>query len=174
VKRKRKKWTPFQEATPLPNELTAMFPGEAPKKIMANNLYQVAIFEDPPVEGAPEMIHLSIKRLDKDCIRDWRHLQRIKNEIVGPENEAAELFPAESRLVDTANQFHLFVLKDPKLRFPFGFKNRCVMEGDNCGAKQRPFPKDTRPPDCTKMTDAEFLAYAQGVAQRKALEENEG
>jgi hypothetical protein len=37
-------------------------------------------------------------------VHDWRDLQRIKNQLVGPECEAVELYPAESRKVDTANQ----------------------------------------------------------------------
>jgi len=53
------------------------------------------------------MLHLSIKRLDKHPVRDWRHFQRIKNELIGEENEAVELYPAQSRLVDTTNQYHL-------------------------------------------------------------------
>src|SRR5438034_10689879 len=33
-------------------------------------------------------------------VRRWRDLQRIKNELMGPEREAVEVFPAESRLHD--------------------------------------------------------------------------
>jgi hypothetical protein len=44
-------------------------------------------------------------RLDGQAIHDWRELQRIKNEIVGDEIEAVELYPAESRLLDTANWY---------------------------------------------------------------------
>jgi hypothetical protein len=55
-------------------------------------------------------VHLSIKRFDRGPVRDWRHLQQIKNEVVGPEAEAFEIFPAESRLVDTANQYHLWAI----------------------------------------------------------------
>ncbi len=39
----------------------------------------------------------------------WRHLQQIKNEVLGPDREAVQLFPAEDRLVDTANEFWLYV-----------------------------------------------------------------
>lgn len=44
--------------------------------------------------------------------------QRIKNELLGDEYEACELYPAESRLVDGANQFHLWAING---QFPFGF-----------------------------------------------------
>ena len=39
----------------------------------------------------------------------WRHLQQIKNEILGSDREAVQLFPAEDRLVDTANEYWLYV-----------------------------------------------------------------
>jgi hypothetical protein len=39
-----------------------------------------------------------------------------------------ELFPAESRLVDTANQYHLWVMADAEYRFPFGYQRRLVFE----------------------------------------------
>jgi hypothetical protein len=39
----------------------------------------------------------------------WRHLQQIKNEVVGPDREAVQLFPAEDRLVDTANEYWIYV-----------------------------------------------------------------
>ena len=55
--------------------------------------------------------HLSIRRLDRKPCRDWRDFQQIKNELCGEEREALELYPRESRLVDTANQFHLWVQK---------------------------------------------------------------
>lgn len=87
------------------------------------------------------LIYLSIKRLDQQPIRNWRDLQRIKNELVGPENEAVELFPAESRLLDTANQFHLWVCADPTLRLPFGFNDgRHVMDNVDGGEGQEPLP----------------------------------
>ena len=38
----------------------------------------------------------------------WRHLQQIKNEVLGADREAVQLFPAEDRLVDTANEYWLY------------------------------------------------------------------
>ena len=62
--------------------------------------------------------HLSI-RSDR---RDWRAFQQIKNELVGPEHEGVELFPAESRRVDLGEEHHLWVSSDERFRFPFGFR----------------------------------------------------
>jgi hypothetical protein len=54
--------------------------------------------------------HLSIRRNDRKPCRDWRDFQQIKNELCGLEREGMELYPADSRVVDTANQFHIWVL----------------------------------------------------------------
>ena len=113
-------------------------------KIWKNSKYQVSEFDDGDV------IHLSIKRIDIEAIHDWRELQEIKNKIVGEENEAIEIYPAESRLVDMANQYHLYVFKDPNYRIPLGFNDgRNVLNPEHIrdsGGKQRPFETPTK--DC--------------------------
>lgn len=87
--------------------------------------YQVAMRE-AETGFNQHVLHLSIKRIDREPIRDWRALQSIKNALVGEECEAIEIFPAESRLVDTANQYHLWVFVDPEVRVPVGFMTRLV------------------------------------------------
>lgn len=87
---------------------------------------------------------LSIKRRDRDVIRDWRELQAIKNAVIGPEHEGFELYPAESRLCDTANQFHLFVFMQARVRMPVGFTVREVAgaaAAEAVGATQRELPE---------------------------------
>jgi hypothetical protein len=79
--------------------------------VYVNDTYYVRVRKVPPY------IHLAIGRHDNRPCTSWRDFQRIKNELIGPEYEAVELFPAESRLMDTAN---------PQFRFPFGFQNRVV------------------------------------------------
>jgi|TARA_R100001163_G_scaffold52078_1_gene39455 hypothetical protein len=114
-------------------------------EIYVNNKYQVAITRQNPEKpkfgfvldnngermssGSFGVIHLSVKTHDKEPIRDWRDMQRIKNELVGEEHEAVELYPAESRLVDTANQYHMWVFDKPVsdgAYYPFGFHDRLV------------------------------------------------
>lgn len=103
--------------------------------IWCNSRYQV--MRRASNDGA--VIYLSIKRLDQQPIRNWRDLQRIKNELVGPENEAVEMFPAESRLLDTANQYHLWVCSDPTFCLPFGFNDgRHVLDNVGGGEGQEP------------------------------------
>lgn len=128
----------FAQAHGIPIQAAHEAMREADKELAAsevflNDKYQV-IRRD-----MGDMIYLSIKRRDRESIHDWRDFQAIKNELVGPENEAVELYPAESRVVDTANQYHLWVFKDPTYRIPFGFQGgRVVTDIEVGGSKQRP------------------------------------
>jgi hypothetical protein len=101
--------------------------------------YQVAL--DRSVRNGFDlpMIHLSIKRVDRGVIRDWRVFQEIKNALVGPECEAIELYPAESRLVDSANQYHLWCFADPSIRVPVGYTERLVDDKPFGKSINRPF-----------------------------------
>src|SRR5204863_7367216 len=62
--------------------------------------------------------HLSIKRHDREPVSDWRDKQEIKNQLCGRECEGCEMYPAESRVVETSNQFHLWVFEQ---QIPIGF-----------------------------------------------------
>ena len=64
---------------------------------------------------------LSIRMLNNDHLCDWREFQEIKNDLCGKEREAIEIYPSESRLVDEANTFHLWVLPEG-MSSPFGWK----------------------------------------------------
>jgi hypothetical protein len=95
----------------------------AENDLYENDVYLVMITQRDCPAG---MIHLEICRKDNEPVRSWPALQRIKNELVGPECEGVELFPAESRLIDTVNAYHLWVYTDTKDRFPFEIKGRAV------------------------------------------------
>lgn len=82
---------------------------EESKEVWANNLYTAGVIRDP--NGVVTCI--SVHRHDRAYIRDWRHLQYIKNDIAGPEADAFERFPPESQLVDTANETWIWVLPEP-------------------------------------------------------------
>ena len=73
--------------------------------------------------------YLSIKRRDKKQCRNWSDFQEIKNLLCpdGDKRYAVEIYPPESRLVNTANQYHIWVLP---LGFDigFGFPTRAVLE----------------------------------------------
>lgn len=171
-------WTPFEDVThllssPLARQLGITDPvvvakmqamsgmGNAKTRVYQNSRYIVHV---TPVEPG---FRLSIRTLQNDARHDWREYQRIKNELCGPEYEAIEVYPAESRLVDTANQFFLFVLPEG-VRIPVGFDRRAVMRPDNTvpGANQRPWEPGAEPSD--------VMSPAQGISEallRKAQEE---
>lgn len=142
-------WTPFVVAA-FPEPMRSLMESEPGHVgVFRNSRYQVSIREQDTAAG--KVSWLSIVRLDRELIRDWRELQRIKNELTGPECEGCEIYPAESRLVDTNNQQHLFVLP-PGLFFPFGYPVRDVGEKQAGGSvhKQRPF--ENPPPDLDVMS----------------------
>jgi hypothetical protein len=165
-------WTPFVRA-PLPKESTLErlkhaedlareehVPVEVANAALAdldrdeiwlNSRYQVNIRRradvDGQVEGWPEMIHLSIKRRDKAPLgpEHYRDFMLIRDELVGPEHEAVELYPRRSREVDVANQYHLWVLADDRISFPFGFHNRRKVS-DTAGLNARQTPREAHHP----------------------------
>lgn len=100
----------------------------------------IVTVEEHVTGGGNRMFWLQIKRNDRLPIHDWRDLQEIKNMIIGPEYEAVELYPAEERVVDEANQFHLFVMGDPEFRWDFGFSEGSkIYSGGLPGSRQRVF-----------------------------------
>ena len=118
-----------------------------------NNRYQVAVESVPPGEhglGEHEILWISIKSLDGSARHDWRDFQQIKNELAGPDWEAIEVYPAEDRLVDTCNQFHLWCLPPESGRVPVGWYTRFVMEENfSTGGSQRVWEESLRPADLT-------------------------
>jgi hypothetical protein len=103
-----------------------------------NNLYQVQV---APCGPDNLMTHICIRRRDgAAALRDWRHFQQIKNEICGPEREGFELYPAESRKVDTSNKYHIFVLPEGVAMNSVGWLKRDVQydeRKDVPGLRQR-------------------------------------
>ena len=167
AKRRRRKarakgdppWTPFQRAQldpkPLARELRKLLDDE-PDSVWLNSIYQVELRRVPcHIAEIDHMTHLSVKRIDRKPIGDWRVMQRIKNELLGPEVEAVELYPAESRLVDTSNQYHLWALPEGE-RFPWGYDGRAVSERSFMGSVQRPFDPDVRPDDLIEDSPEEL------------------
>lgn len=143
----KKVWVPMRPATPVPysaaQEAAARLvemqhntkinrPEQ--QEMWKNDLYTVVV-----TRNDKGVHHLSIRRNDRKPAHDWRHFQQIKNDIAGESIEAIELYPAERRLVDTANQYHLWCLP-PGQTFPFGFINGNVSDDTQGfpGAVQRP------------------------------------
>ncbi len=104
-----------------------------------NDTYHVYLVKDEPHGfGDVEVWWLSIKRHDREVICDWREFQEIKNAICGEQYEGIMLYPRETRVVDTSNQFHLFVFMDEDYVIPCGFMAGSKTDDPNFGkAKQR-------------------------------------
>jgi len=102
------------------------FVEQAVQRMTAMNVYQNDVYLVEARHKTP-LIQLSIRRLDKKTCNEWSDFQQIKNELVGPENEAIQIFPSESRLVDTGNEYHMWVYSDPNARMQLGFKDRFVL-----------------------------------------------
>lgn len=148
-------WQPLEPSVPYRNGKEIVLDGE---EQWANDEYVVYLRRIEPDEGeeGPTMIHLSIRNQDRSTRHDWRHFQRIKNQLCGPEWEAMEIYPAESRLVDGANQYHLWC-------FPFpigvGWQRRLVANQHQSnvaspGSVQRDFePVDLQYGGLSKLKD---------------------
>ena len=125
---------------------------------MANSLYHVIIRK-----MGPDLVHLSIKRHDRKPVKNWRHFQYIKNQICGEESFGFEVYPPESKLVDTANQYHLWVTAGSVMP-DFCFDVRLVAEEPAIkGAVQEPWETNMRPKDLLSPED--FIKYAEKLGQ---------
>jgi hypothetical protein len=160
-------WTPFEEATTLRDKQ-----GEVSLNgmtLLVNSIYQVDVRKVRCPAPLGDAIWLSFKTRDKSARHDWREMQRLKNELVGEDVEAVELFPAEDRLVDTSNQYHLWAFPYasfpgyPVGRLPFGWNERIVglesEEGSASGpgARQRPFKPGEAPSDALTVERLQAL-----------------
>ena len=157
------RWEPLQRGhltDPLP-------PGvPEPNAVFLNTEYMVQVnLGHHPEVG--DFAHISIRRQDRAAIHDWRDLQRIKNELLGPEAEAIELYPAESRLTDSANQYHLWGFRTWKV--PIGYQERLVGDGEWNKSKQRPWPEHDRPQDAIDA-DEYNRRFAEGLSTRALVD----
>jgi hypothetical protein len=121
-------WDKFQPAVPVLNG--EVVPLEKNSTLWSNKFYTVDKKILQPELGEAGAIWLSIKHNNRKAIRDWRHFQRIKNELAGAEREAIEIFPPESKLVDTANQYHIWVLPEGQST-PFTWKEGRLVASSN-------------------------------------------
>ena len=88
------------------------------------------------------IVHISLHRRDRAPCNDWRDLQQIKSDVLGAEAEAVQLYPAESRVVDTSNEYHLWALFNAKgepVMWPLGMTVGLRVNDPRVeGAVQRP------------------------------------
>lgn len=128
-----------------------------------NGKYQVLVRKE-----SPQWLVLSIRREDRKPIMDWRDIQWIKNQLLGENAEMVQLFPAESRLVDTSNQYYFYAPVEPS-RFPMGFNSRMVTENIKVTQKgqgtsqQRKFAPHVKPRDLSEMEQEALLTLGKMI-----------
>ena len=148
-------WSPFVE---LFGPGSAFCRGLGCDFAYSNSRYQVVVKFERTGLGWPPVMHLSIKAHDKRCVHDWRDMQRIKNELAGTSAEGMELFPAESRLMDEANQFHIYCVHPMMGVLPFGQRERTRFTQEELDEDHRDIVQELRP----KQRDFEDHHGAEG------------
>lgn len=107
-------WEPLWPGKPIRNEYKN---GSATAETWCNEKCQVFIYDYPSVEGWPPIIEMSLKLNTREPWADWRDFYRIKSELCGTACWAIEVYPAQEFLVDSVNQYHMFVFP-PGILFP--------------------------------------------------------
>jgi len=88
------------------------------KKFCYNSNFRIMFFDRQTEWGYVE--HLMISRHDNKRIDNhWNTLQRIKNEVMGEDRLAVEVYPPVSELINATNAYHLWVLPE-NFKLPFG------------------------------------------------------
>jgi len=89
-----------------------------------NSRYCVLIHDAPARTGCPALWHVQIQRRDGQPAgpERYRDFMRVRDELIGEEHEAVEMYPARSRETDVANIYHLWVVQSDADEFAVGFK----------------------------------------------------
>lgn len=88
----------------------ARFMSNPPERVYLNNMFVVQVYDHPTIWG--ETKRVMIRWNDARPEIGWSMLQRIKNDIFGPERVALEVFPAESNKQDVANVYWIWLLPE--------------------------------------------------------------
>lgn len=109
--------------------------------------------------NASPVLWLRIYRHDGQRLLDhWQALQAIKSELVGPEFEAVEIYPKESRLKDGENSYHLWVPLGWPL--PFGLPGGRSATADGIPAVSTRFVRPGKP---VQAPEAHCRLVASGI-----------
>jgi hypothetical protein len=91
----------------FPDLTDKMIDAQENDETWGNDRYTVGVqYLDGNRDG---FVELSVHNHNRTPHIPWRHLQQIKNEVLGADREAVQIHPSEDRLVDTANEFWLYV-----------------------------------------------------------------
>jgi hypothetical protein len=102
------KWGEWRR-TDLPNGASGNGWNREIRYAWANDLYAVLCRPVQIKEG--KAIHCAIRTISQ-LEPPWRHKQRIKNELFGPDRVAVEVMPTTRRLVDEADMYHIWIMPE--------------------------------------------------------------
>lgn len=111
-------WAPWRD-----HDLNELDRHEFPSgitRVIANGWFAV-LWRPVTVDAGyiEQAVHLMIRNAPNTPVRSWRDLQRIKDELVGPEWGAYEVFPPRREIVDQANMTHLWCMPPALLQPEF-------------------------------------------------------
>lgn len=160
-----RKWTPLKQTGTYADDQKLKYRGKSNGQVegWTNDLYEITVrrYSDGwAFDETMPWVYIGIAAVDGAARHDWRDMQKIKNQICGPEWEAVEVFPAESRLIDPSNYYLLFCA--PKI--PIGrFTSRQIADPSNSLAPQRGWAPGEQPRDSGK-----FLERRESLDERLA------
>ncbi len=95
-----------------PIDLTGRFVPPGMTRAVSNNRYIVMIYDNVRTTKGPAC-RAMVQTVDDQPIKNhWREMQRIKNEIFGPEVQAIEYYPRQSELQDLHNIYWMWIFPD--------------------------------------------------------------
>lgn len=103
-----------------------------------NSVFCVLIRED-----STGVIHAAVSSLSGNR-PSWYEMQRIKNELFGPEATAVEIYPPAQESVDGSDMFHLWILPGD---IPFGLRKLAASRGSTTPAGELLLGGMTREPN---------------------------
>lgn len=103
-------WGPWETITLAPGQGGSGWAGQC-HQARRNRVFAVRVRLD-----ASGVVHLAVSSLS-EVRPTWPEMQRIKDEIAGPDRTAVEVYPPKAQIVDEANMYHIWVLPSG---LPFG------------------------------------------------------
>lgn len=96
---------------------------QTPDGYFENSRYRVQMDYTPACSRRGAMFLLMISRLDMSPPgpERYRDFMRIRDELIGPEHDAVEVYPCRSRELDLSNTYHLWVCASADQRFAVGY-----------------------------------------------------
>lgn len=83
-----------------------------------NNRYTVMVYDESLTTAGNATRVLIQNHLNEPIKNHWAEIQRIKNEIFGPEVTAIEYYPAESQLINQHNIYWIWIFSAGVLPMP--------------------------------------------------------